>query len=228
MGHAHWREAVAALFEQEKPGAGKKLAVFLDEAEVKYRMGTHGGTELVVLVNEHDEAIGSMEKMEAHRLGRLHRAFGIFLFDAEGRVLLQQCAAGKYHSPGLWSNACYDHPRPGEDLLPAAERRLKEELGTASKPGERFAFSYHARFANDLQEHEFDHVLFSLFDGKHHPDPAEVKAVRWLSPEELSAEVSATPETFTPWLLVCWERVRRELKTFVRPVQARKAGSLPG
>lgn len=191
-------------------------------------MGTHSGTELVVLVNEHDEAIGTMEKMEAHRTGRLHRAFSIFLVDHTGRLLLQQRADGKYHGPGLWSNACCSHPRPGEGLLPAAERRLKEELGTTSKLEERFAFTYHARFANDLQEHEFDHVLFGAFNGELHPDPAEVKAVRWLSPEELSAEVSATPETFTPWLLICWERVRRELKTFGRPVQARKAGSLPG
>ena len=175
-------------------------------------MRTQEKMEYVVLVNEQDEAIGTMEKMAAHRSGMLHRAFSIFLFDAEGRVLLQQRANGKYHSPGLWSNACCSHPRPGEDVLPAAERRLKEELGATAKMNKRFSFTYHARFANDLEEHELDHVLFGAFSGELHPDPAEAKAVRWLSPEELSAEIAATPEAFTPWLLICWPEVLEHMQ----------------
>ncbi len=175
-------------------------------------MGSPEKNEYVVLVNEHDEAIGTMEKMAAHRAGMLHRAFSIFLFDGEGRVLLQQRADAKYHSPGLWSNACCSHPHPEEDVLSAADRRLMEELGTEARLEQRFAFTYHARFANDLQEHEFDHVLFGASTGGLHPDPAEVQAVRWLSPEELSAELSATPEAFTPWLRICWPQVLEHLQ----------------
>lgn len=168
--------------------------------------------EEVVLVNEHDEVIGTMDKMLAHRSGRLHRAFSIFLFDARGRVLLQQRADGKYHSPGVWSNACCSHPRPGESVLSAAERRLAEELGITARLEQRFAFIYHARFANGLQEHEFDHVLLGLFNGKFHPEPLEVKAVRWLSPEELKAGISATPEAYTPWLRICWPQVLEHMR----------------
>lgn len=175
-------------------------------------MSPLGEKEYVVLVNEHDEAIGTMEKMLAHRSGMLHRAFSIFLFDAEGCVLLQQRADDKYHSPGLWSNACCSHPRPGEAVLTAADRRLAEELGTEARLAKRFAFTYHASFANDLQEHEFDHVLFGAFNGELHPDPAEVKAVRWLSQEELNAEITATPEAFTPWLLICWPQVLEHMQ----------------
>lgn len=175
-------------------------------------MNTLEQLEFVVLVNEQDEPIGSMEKMAAHRSGMLHRAFSIFLFDAEGRVLLQQRALGKYHSPGLWSNACCSHPRPFETVLSAGQRRLEEELGTASLLQERFSFTYHAQFANDLQEHEFDHVLFGAFSGDLLPDPEEVRSVRWLSPEALSAELSTTPEAFTPWLVICWPQVLVDLE----------------
>lgn len=175
-------------------------------------MSQFGEKEYVVLVNEHDEAIGTMEKMLAHRSGMLHRAFSIFLFDAEGRVLLQQRADDKYHSPGLWSNACCSHPRPGEGVLSAADRRLAEELGTETRLENRFAFTYHAHFANDLQEHEFDHVLFGVFTGGLHPDPGEVKSVRWLSLEELSAELATTPEAFTPWLRICWPKVLEHMQ----------------
>lgn len=175
-------------------------------------MGTAANREYVVLVNEQDQAIGTMEKMVAHRSGMLHRAFSIFLFDPEGRVLLQQRADAKYHSAGLWSNACCSHPRPGEDVLSAAVRRLGEELGAEAGLEKRFAFTYHAHFANHLQEHEFDHVLFGAFSGVLHPDPEEIKAVRWLSPEELSAELATMPEAFTPWLRICWPKVLEHIQ----------------
>ena len=165
----------------------------------------------VVLVNERDEEVGTMEKMEAHRQGVLHRAFSIFLFDSNGRTLLQQRAEGKYHSAELWSNTCCSHPRPGESLDGAAVRRLREELGITCDLTERFAFTYQASFDNDLHEHEFDHVFFGGFEGDLHPDPQEVKALRWIAPDELDAEILAGPERFTPWLLICWEQVRELL-----------------
>ena len=170
----------------------------------------------VVLVNERDEAIGTLEKLEAHRSGALHRAFSIFLFDQQGRTLLQQRATVKYHTPGLWSNACCSHPLPGEDLATATSRRLQEELGIVCALTERFAFIYEASFDNDLHEHEFDHVFFGAFEGELHPDPEEVKELRWIAPKELDAEIIAGPERFTPWLRICWEQVREQLR--VQPV----------
>ncbi|HNK86555.1 MAG TPA: isopentenyl-diphosphate Delta-isomerase, partial [Flavobacteriales bacterium] len=116
--------------------------------------------EQVTLVNERDEVIGRMEKLEAHRVGALHRAFSIFIFNREGRLLLQQRADGKYHSPGLWTNSCCGHPRPGEPTMKAAQRRLHEELGIRCELTEEFTFSYRAEFGNGLIEHELDHVFF--------------------------------------------------------------------
>src|SRR4249919_2599143 len=112
----------------------------------------------VILVNEQNEAIGTMEKMEAHRKALLHRAFSVFIFNSKGEMLLQQRALNKYHSGGLWTNACCSHPRPGELIEDAATRRLKEELGFETPLKKIFQFTYQASFDNGLTEHEFDHV----------------------------------------------------------------------
>src|SRR5262245_255370 len=109
--------------------------------------------QTVILVNEKDEATGIAEKMEAHQKGLLHRAFSIFVFNSKGEMLLQQRAAGKYHSGGLWTNACCSHPRPGEKTEEAAERRLKEELGFQTPLTEIFDFIYQAEFVNGLAEY---------------------------------------------------------------------------
>ncbi len=113
----------------------------------------------VILVNELDEAIGSMEKMEAHEKALLHRAFSVFLFNKNGEMLLQKRAATKYHSPSLWTNACCSHPMPGETTEQAALRRLKEELGFTTNVQKAFHFTYKAVFDNGLTDHEFDHVF---------------------------------------------------------------------
>ena len=168
-----------------------------------------GSPEHVVLVDEHDREIGTLEKMAAHRTGELHRAFSLFLFDAQGRTLLQQRAPGKYHSAGLWTNACCGHPRPGEDLVRAVIRRSTEELGTTTTPVHQFTFRYHARFANGLQEHEIDHVFFAKAPARFIPDPQEVSDIRWIDPEELSGELAADPARFTAWLHECWPTVLR-------------------
>ena len=163
--------------------------------------------ELVVLVDEHDRETGTMEKMQAHRLGELHRAFSVFLFDPTGRVLLQRRAAGKYHSPGLWTNACCSHPRPGESVADAAMRRVKEELGTSVRPEVQFSFRYRASFDNGLHENELDHVLFAEASGTCEPDPSEVQAIRWVTVGELTNELEKDPEDFTVWLRECWPLV---------------------
>src|SRR5437868_13373055 len=107
----------------------------------------------VILVNELDEPIGKMEKMEAHYQGALHRAFSVFIFDEAGRMLLQQRAMEKYHSGGLWTNACCSHPAPGENTLDAAKKRLKEEMGIEGELRHLFNFTYRAKFENGLIEH---------------------------------------------------------------------------
>lgn len=171
--------------------------------------------EFVILVDEQDRPVGRMEKLAAHEHGGTrHRAFSVFLVDAQGRWLLQRRAAGKYHFPNLWTNACCSHPRPGEKTADAAQRRLREELGIACPLEERFQFVYQAgSAAQGLAEHEFDHVFTGVFSGPLHPNPAEVDAVRWVEPADLDREVSEYPEAFTPWFKLAMDRVRDALKT---------------
>lgn len=176
-------------------------------------MGTRDASEeQVVLVNERDEPIGTMGKLRAHQEGALHRAFSIFLFDDQGRVLLQRRAPGKYHSAGLWTNTCCSHPRPGESIAAAAQRRLKEEMGITAELTERFSFMYRAVFANGLQEHELDHVLFGTFSGAAAPDPEEADAWKYMHPDALEDDLAAHPERYTAWLSECWSRVREEMR----------------
>ena len=131
-------------------------------------------TDQLILVDEQDNPIGTCEKMEAHRKGLLHRAFSVFIFDAQGRMLLQQRALSKYHSGGLWTNACCSHPFPGEDNLTAATRRLQEELGFTTSLRKAFDFYYRAAFDNGLTEHEFDHVFVGQYEGTLEVNPQEV------------------------------------------------------
>lgn len=166
--------------------------------------------EQVILVDERDRPVGAMEKLAAHRHGGVrHRAFSVFILDPRGRWLLQKRAAGKYHFPGLWTNACCSHPRPGEDTAAAAHRRLREELGFDCPLTERFQFEYKADSAAEgLTEHELDHVFTGIHDGPVRPDPAEVGATRWVAPADLERELQAHPELFTPWFKLACDRVR--------------------
>jgi isopentenyl-diphosphate Delta-isomerase len=168
--------------------------------------------ENVVLVNERDEEIGSMEKLEAHRKGVLHRAFSIFLFDGAGRLLMQRRAAEKYHSGGLWTNTCCSHPRQGETLEQAAQRRLQEEMGLEAPLEHRFSFIYRAAFDNGLVEHEFDHVFFGQLTGTPVPDPAEVEAWELVPVAELDDALRTHPDRYTAWLRDCWPRVLEETR----------------
>lgn len=169
--------------------------------------------EDVILVNDHDEVLGSMEKLEAHRTGVLHRAFSIFLWDDRGRLLLQRRALGKYHSAGLWTNTCCSHPRPGEGAAAAAHRRLQEEMGIVCELEHRFSFIYKARLDNGLIEHEFDHVFFGRSAATPAPDPMEVCDWRYVDIATLDEEMRSAPERFTVWLMECWAQIRASLAT---------------
>jgi isopentenyl-diphosphate delta-isomerase len=157
--------------------------------------------EMVILVNEQDEAIGLMEKLEAHEKGLLHRAFSILIFNSSGEMLLQQRALSKYHSPGLWSNACCSHPRDGETIVQAATRRLSEEMGMHTELSILTHFIYKAEFDNGLTEHEYDYVVKGISDTHPIINPDEVNDYRWISMEDLSDWVKKTPSDFTIWFL---------------------------
>lgn len=157
--------------------------------------------EMVILVNEQDEAIGLMEKMEAHEKGLLHRAFSILIFNSDGEMLLQQRALSKYHSPGLWTNACCSHPRNGETILEAANRRLSEEMGMQTELSVLTHFIYKADFDNGLTEHELDYVVKGITNENPTINPDEVNAFRWISTADLIKWVETTPTDFTVWFL---------------------------
>ena len=171
--------------------------------------------ESVILVNSADEPIGRMEKFEAHQRGLLHRAFSVFLFNERGETLLQQRAAGKYHSPLLWTNSCCSHQREGESNLEAATRRLNEELGIEpsqiSDLKDSFHFIYRAEFDNGLTEHELDHVILGRFDGAVVLNTEEVEAVRWISMADLAREMDAHPEQFTAWFQIIFREYQSHL-----------------
>lgn len=155
--------------------------------------------EKVILVNEKDEIKGYEEKIEAHRKGLLHRAFSVFIFNTKGEMLLQKRAAGKYHSGGLWSNACCGHPRQDEETSDAAKRRLKEEMGFETPLKKFFDLVYTARLDNGLSEHEFDHVFIGRYDGLITANPDEVNDFCYKKISAINESMHLNPNQFTVW-----------------------------
>jgi len=160
-------------------------------------------TEHVILVDKNDQPTGTAEKLQAHREGLCHRAFSIFIVHKEldTKILLQQRALTKYHSPGLWTNTCCSHPRPDEDIVSAGQRRLREEMGIETVLKWVGRFHYIAHFENGLIENEVDHVLIGeVADTTFQVNPKEVHDYRWISLPELKNEIALLPQKFTPWL----------------------------
>lgn len=164
--------------------------------------------EQVILVDVHDNATGAMPKLEAHEKAQLHRAFSVFVFNQKGEMLLQQRAVNKYHSAGLWSNTCCSHPRPGEDTINAASRRLHEEMGFTTPLREIFHFVYKADFDNGLTEHEFDHVFVGYYDGPVTPDPKEVNRYEYVDMQEIESRMKSTPGLFTAWFHIAFPKLK--------------------
>jgi len=157
-------------------------------------------SEHVVLVDESDQPQGTAEKLQAHREGWLHRAFSVFVFDANDRLLLQQRAPGKYHCGALWSNTCCSHPRPGESPAEAADRRLREEMGFSCPLTPVFSLHYREPVGDGLVEHEYDHVFVGRVDTvRVDPNPEEVSDWTWIAPSVLRADVAEHPDRYTPW-----------------------------
>jgi isopentenyl-diphosphate delta-isomerase len=163
--------------------------------------------ETVILVDEHDNQIGTIEKIEAHQKALLHRAFSIFIFNTNGDMLLHQRSLKKYHCGGLWTNACCSHPRPGELTLDAATRRLKEEMGVEAPLTEIFSFTYQSKFDNGLTEHEFDHVFVGTYNGQVDPDYNEVEEYTWASMPRIEESVTNRSHFYTPWFLIAFPKV---------------------
>jgi isopentenyl-diphosphate Delta-isomerase len=161
--------------------------------------------EHVILVTADDKPIGTMEKIEAHKKGILHRAFSVLLFNSKGELLLQQRATHKYHSAGLWTNTCCSHPLPGEQIENAARRRLMEEMGIDTRPTFAYKFIYRAQLENDLLEHELDHVLIGSFDGEPRINPDEVADWKYVDIASLKADVQLHPENYTYWFKLILE-----------------------
>ena len=168
---------------------------------------------MVILVNLSDRPTGTCLKLDAHRTPRLHRAFSVFLVCGE-EMLLQKRAIGKYHSGGLWANACCSHPRPGEDTAEAAARRMQEELGIGCPLSEIFRFVYCAAFENGIYEYEYDHVLLGRLEEKPilRPDPEEIGETRWVSLDQLELELLEDPMRFSVWFRTAAPEVLRILK----------------
>lgn len=168
--------------------------------------------ELVVLVNETDQQIGLMEKLEAHQKGLLHRAFSVFLFNKKGEMLLQKRANTKYHSPNLWTNAVCSHPRNGESYKNGAMRRLNEELGISTEIEEKFHFIYKADVGQNLWEHELDYVFVGIYEGIFNLNPNEVAETRYISLVDLQKEILSNPDNFTEWFKIILNKYLEFLK----------------
>lgn len=153
----------------------------------------------VILVDENDEIVGEMGKLAAHQQGLLHRAFSVIIFNSKKEMLLQQRAASKYHSPSLWSNACCSHPKPGEKMLDAVNRRLMDEIGMQCETQFSHRFHYKIAFENGLVEHELDHVYIGTSDAEPILNPDEVQAFKYVSMEELNADMQLNPANYTFW-----------------------------
>jgi len=163
--------------------------------------------EFVILVDEHDNEIGVMEKMQAHQEGLLHRAFSVFIFNDKEELLLQQRALSKYHSAGLWTNTCCSHPRPKETIKDAAHRRLFEEMGMSCELSIKTNFIYKTPFDNGLTEHELDYVLIGKSNQNPQINTEEVESYKWMLIEDIKKDITSNPNQYTSWFKIAFEKV---------------------
>ncbi|MBR5485293.1 MAG: isopentenyl-diphosphate Delta-isomerase [Oscillospiraceae bacterium] len=168
----------------------------------------------VILVDLHDEPKGTVEKIQAHEKPLLHRAFSVFIYKGD-RLLIQQRAKGKYHCAGIWANTCCSHPKPGEETLQAAQRRLKEETGIIhNELCELFAFTYHAVFDNGLHEYEYDHVIVGEYtEQKIDFDKNEIEQMAWVNVDELLEDMQENPCKYAPWFITAAPKVIEWMKS---------------
>lgn len=155
--------------------------------------------EEVILVDENDQVLGTMEKIQAHREGLLHRAFSVLIFNDQGKMLIHKRASDKYHCGGLWTNACCSHPRLNEETIDAAKRRLTEEMGFTCDLKYVDSFIYKVDFENGLTEHEYDHMFIGKYNDPFQPNPEEVEDWKFLSINEIKKDIEKQPDLYTFW-----------------------------
>ncbi len=168
--------------------------------------------EFVILVNEQDEQIGLMPKLEAHKKGVLHRAFSVFIFNDEDELMMQQRTLSKYHSPGLWTNTCCSHQRDRESSIEAGTRRLKEEMGFTTALSETTSFIYKAPFDNGLTEHELDHILVGKYNSEPVINEDEVCSWKWMPLEAVKEDIKTQPEIYTEWFKIIFDKFHEHLE----------------
>lgn len=162
--------------------------------------------EKVILVNENDEQVGTMAKLEAHEKGVLHRAFSVFVFNDSNELMIQKRASHKYHSPNLWTNTCCSHQRVGENNIEAGRRRLQEEMGFDTELKDTISFIYKAPFDNGLTEHEFDHILVGHYHHEPKINPDEVSDWKWMSLDNVKDDMQVHPELYTEWFKIIFDK----------------------
>jgi isopentenyl-diphosphate delta-isomerase len=169
--------------------------------------------ELVILVDQEDNKIGLMPKMEAHEKALLHRAFSVFIFNKDKELMLQQRAMHKYHSPGLWTNTCCSHQRDGETNIQAGTRRLHEEMGFTVPLKETTSFIYKAPFDNGLTEHELDHILVGYYEGIPTINEDEVASWKWMALEDVKEDIKKQPDQYTAWFKIIFDKFYKYLES---------------
>lgn len=172
--------------------------------------------DYVILVDEKDNPVGREEKLEAHRQGKLHRAFSIYVFNKQGQLMLQKRHSAKYHSGGLWTNTCCGHPRPGESLSEAAHRRLKDEMGFDCELKEAFSFIYKVPLDKGLTEHEYLHIFICNFEGTPVINEEEAEGWKWMDFKELCRDMRKNPQAYTKWFQLTIDRLVHYLKLHPR------------
>ena len=168
--------------------------------------------EQVILVDSNDNQLGTMEKMEAHIKAVLHRAFSVFVFNDRGELMLQQRALRKKDTPGVWANLLCSHPRPGDEAMQAAHRRMVEEMGFDCELTKLFDFVYKAALEKGLSEHEFDHVFVGTYNGEPVINKEEVETWRWRSMDDIAADLKVRPEEYTIWFRIAFDRVHEYIQ----------------
>lgn len=161
----------------------------------------------LILVDENDVPVGVAEKMEAHQKALLHRAFSVFIFNSKGEMLLQQRALKKYHSGGLWTNACCSHPYENQETMVAAQKRLQEEMGFTTSLTKAFEFIYKAPFDNGLTEYEYDHAFVATYDGVINPNEDEVMDFCFMNMDELKKSLHSHPHKYTAWFKIAFPKL---------------------
>ena len=167
--------------------------------------------EYVILVNEKDQEIGLMPKLEAHQKAVLHRAFSVFIFNSENELMLQQRASNKYHSPNLWTNTCCSHQRSGESNIQAGTRRLFEEMGFTTSLKEITSFIYKAPFDNGLTEHELDHIMVGYYNEDPVINSDEVEDWKWMKIEDVKKDIILNPDLYTAWFKIIFKNFYNHL-----------------